>query len=186
MIGGIRRTPSDALFSLLIRERASWRCERCDRYFPEGERQGIHCSHIFSRRNKSTRWHPLNAVAHCFACHLYLTENPIVFATWAEQHLGSDKYDELRTLASIPVRMTPDLTAHVLQNLKETWAWMRRMREEGVIGRIEFPDPMAGEVKAVPKRKRAKKAKAKGPKKSLTNPKFKKKVSGAVVRRDAA
>ena len=41
----MKRDKRDAIFSLLIRERSSWCCERCGEFVVEGERQRLHCSH---------------------------------------------------------------------------------------------------------------------------------------------
>lgn len=67
--------PSDEWFSKCVRERAGWVCERCAGQYQRGAAKGLHCSHWISRGKKPTRWHPRNAFAHCFACHVYLTMN---------------------------------------------------------------------------------------------------------------
>lgn len=68
-MSGIKRTPADAAYSDCIRERANWSCQRCMKYYPEGRRAGLHCSHHYRRGNWGVRFHPLNAEALCYGCH---------------------------------------------------------------------------------------------------------------------
>ncbi len=128
----IRRDKRDMLFSNLIRRRARWTCQVCGRYHPEDKRQSLHCSHHFSRRKKSIRWHPNNASAACFSCHQLLGENPVLFHDWIRGHLGDKKFTALKVQAERIVRLKkPDL-AEIHENLKAAWA-----SEE-----LEFEDPL--------------------------------------------
>lgn len=139
-----KRDKRDAIFSNLIRESAEWTCERCGKYHPEGQRQSLHCSHIYSRRNRMTRWLSLNAVAHCFACHQFLGENPLIFAEWAEDHLGSDGYKTLSRLARLRVRLSkPDLE-EIHSDLKRAMARLTARRAAGFVGpdTIAVPGPI--------------------------------------------
>lgn len=108
----------DKVFSQLIRRRASWRCEKCGTYYPEGQRQGLHCSHIFGRAKKSTRWSEINAVAHCHGCHAYLTANPVEFTEWARGYLGEETFTKLRVQANQPARLTNAIKEEIYQDLK--------------------------------------------------------------------
>lgn len=83
----IRRSKADDLFSLYIRMRDNWTCQRCGK---RDERRGpaIQCAHIFSRRHWATRHSPDNAIALCFQCHAYFTGNPLVFARWCREKFG--------------------------------------------------------------------------------------------------
>ncbi len=137
----IRRDKRDKLFSDLVRERAEWRCERCGKYFPEGHRQGLECSHLFTRARKSGRWHPVAAVAHCTGCHSYLGGNPLEFAAWIESRLSPKDYLLLTTLAGKIVRLKKHDLADIHANLKASWQNMQARREAGETGRIEFDDP---------------------------------------------
>jgi len=128
----------DKVFSQLVRERAGWRCERCGSYFPEGRRQGLHCSHIFGRVKKSTRWSELNCVAHCHGCHRYLTANPVEFTAWAEAHLGAENFAKLRVQANQPTRINDAIKAQIYADLKAELATMLAARKAGNHGRIEF------------------------------------------------
>lgn len=93
----------DKLFSLYIRNRDAWTCQKCGTYYPVGA-QGLHCSHLFSRRHKSIRWEPLNAVAHCFNCHMWFGGNPIEAYRWIVEYLGEERLAELERMKAQTVR----------------------------------------------------------------------------------
>jgi hypothetical protein len=94
----------DAAFSILIRARDSWTCQRCSREFiprQSGKKwtcAGLHCSHLIGRGCHTTRWHPLAACAKCHGCHSYLTSHPLEFAEWIRNYLGEERYEFLRIL----------------------------------------------------------------------------------------
>jgi hypothetical protein len=85
----------DRMFSRLIRERANWMCAYCDKDYMHNP-AGLHTSHFHSRRLKSVRFDPENAEAMCFACHAYLDTHPRVYAEWKRNHLGEERFEELR------------------------------------------------------------------------------------------
>src|SRR3990167_1019129 len=97
----VKRDKRDAIFSLLVRERAGWRCERCGKQFSREDGQGLHCSHFISRRHRSTRWHPDNAAAHCFSCHQWLGEHPLDFTIWIKAYLGMDRAETIYLLGQV-------------------------------------------------------------------------------------
>lgn len=86
--------PADRLFSLFIRYRAKWRCERCGAQYEIGS-QGLHCSHFWGRARESTRFDEENASAHCHGCHSFLTANPELHRDWKLKQLGQEAYDRL-------------------------------------------------------------------------------------------
>jgi len=102
----IKITALDRLFSQYIRERANWKCERCGRdYSPNNGR--LHCSHFHGRRKKSVRWEPENAMAACFTCHQWLTENPEGHTAFFKKRLGEKRFNALLIQANTPKK--PDL-----------------------------------------------------------------------------
>lgn len=121
----------DTKFSLLIRERARWRCEYCGRYFPEGERGGLSCSHFIGRRKRSVRYDPDNAAAMCYACHMKCEENPLDFATWVRLRLGDERYDDLRQRASYPLKLTKVDREALYTHLKEQLKKQEKAHREG-------------------------------------------------------
>ena len=138
--GKIKSDKLDRVFSKLVRERAGWRCERCGTQY-EPHAQGLHCSHIFSRRCLALRWHPSNAVAHCYACHMWYGGNPILGAEWARGILGSDAVAELSRVFHqyIPIKSADKL--EILANLERSYDAMLSRRVGGKLGRIEFESP---------------------------------------------
>lgn len=133
----VKRDKYDILFSLLIRERTNWICEYCQRDFKHNH-HGIHCSHLFGRRNKGTRCHPDNAFAHCMSCHRKLEENPPLFADWAREQLGDDKYDRLKLFANKPTKMSHFDKEFVHKFYLSEKKRMLALRADGETGRIEF------------------------------------------------
>lgn len=131
-------TPADSAYSKCVRERAEWTCERCGTYYPEGKRMGLHCSHFMSRGNWSTRFHPMNAFAHCYGCHQYLSSRPTLFSDWVVERLGITTVDGLIRLSHEPAR-------GLRRRVKEIGTWYRAQhkaqqadRANGATGRIEF------------------------------------------------
>ena len=134
----IRIKAEDTLFAKLVKERASYRCECCLTYFPEGNRGGLECSHIWSRSKRSVRWHPLNAVAHCTGCHAHLGGNPIKFARWAEAHLGTEDFCRLEILAHQTQKFSKADIKDLRSDMRAELERMSDLRAQGCIGRIEF------------------------------------------------
>ncbi len=134
----VKTDKRDTVFSLLVRERAGWRCEVCGtRYDPENA-AGLQCSHFFTRSKRSTRWAAENAAAQCTACHMRMGGNPIEFAEWIKGYLGEERYDALRRKANTPHKYTKADLEDLYQKLKSELASMRAKRAAGVTGRIEF------------------------------------------------
>jgi hypothetical protein len=127
----IRIDKRDTVFSLLIRLRSRFNCDRCGRYFPKGH--GLQCSHFFGRRHRATRWDPDNAAAHCFGCHQRLGENPMEFAAWIRGYLGDVRYEELTARhRKIVKRTKADLEALYI-HLKNELETLRRDPNHSVI-----------------------------------------------------
>lgn len=135
----VKRSPADDWFSKLVRERANHTCEHCGKFCGEKHENGrLDCSHIFSRRHKATRWHPDNAVAHCFTCHQQLGENPINFAAWAESYLGAGLVEIIREQHNMVVKCGKSLEKEIARELKRQYGEMIDRRKAGEVGRIEF------------------------------------------------
>ena len=134
----MKRDATDAAFSDCIRERVNWTCERCGKYYPEGQRRGLDCSHFYGRRHHSTRWHPDNAFAHCRGCHQYLGSNPAIFAKWVLDQLGDTRYDWLmqrhNQIAKYSKKEKKEIAQHYKQELKR----IQELRKNGETGYIEL------------------------------------------------
>ena len=90
----IKIDPLDTLFSRYIRQRDKI-CKRC------GVNARLQCSHFHGRRKQSVRYDENNAVALCFTCHRYFTENPLEHVEWYRNYLGEEKFEQLNLRANI-------------------------------------------------------------------------------------
>jgi hypothetical protein len=137
----MKRDKKDAIFSNLVRERANWTCECCGKYYPEGGRQGLHCSHTVSRRFQGLRYHPMNASAHCYSCHQRLGGHPLEFAAWIEAHIGKENAENLRVMSTAITKLSKADKEDIYQNMKASYETMLVQRADGGTGRLEFPSP---------------------------------------------
>jgi hypothetical protein len=96
MFGKIKLAPEDVAFSLYVRTLNRWKCQRCGRYFPEGDRQGLHNSHWEGRGNQATRFDPDNCVAFCYGCHAYMeTRKGTEYREFMIKRLGKARFNAL-------------------------------------------------------------------------------------------
>ena len=96
----IRITELDRLFSLYIRTRDGWQCQRCFKQFTPPT-NGLHCSHIFSRARKATRFALENCISWCYGCHSYMDRTPEAKYAWYIKKFGQTRFDRLRLRANI-------------------------------------------------------------------------------------
>lgn len=62
-----------------------------------GEHKGsLQWAHIVSRRYRSIRWDPNNAVCLCAAHHAYFTMRPLEWDEWVEQRITPKRYAALK------------------------------------------------------------------------------------------
>lgn len=132
----MKRSGLDRLFSLFVRFRADWTCERCGEKF-EVSARNLHCSHFRSRRYTSTRWHPSNAASHCARCHRYLGDHPHEFGEWIKSHLGEAEYQSLRELSNVVTRLGEHERKKIAADLRKWLHFIEERRKDGVVGRIE-------------------------------------------------
>ena len=90
-----RTDPADKAFSLYVRTKASWNCEKCGKHY-EPPTSSLHCSHFIGRGKENTRFDLDNACALCFHCHQYFTSHPAEHLDWQTERLGQQKVDELK------------------------------------------------------------------------------------------
>ena len=90
----IKIDAADRAFSLFIRTRDNWTCQRCKTKY-EPPTSGLHCSHFWGRGNENTRFDPENATSHCYGCHSFLTANPQEHRDWKLKQLGEKRYKAL-------------------------------------------------------------------------------------------
>ena len=128
----------DSVFSKLVRGRVDYRCEKCGTYYPHGERQGIHCSHLWGRARQSTRFHPMNAFCHCLGCHQFFTANPVLFHRWALVQLGGRNFVDLEVEANRTLKRSRAQKEDLYEEMKSQLKHMESLRAQGETGRIEF------------------------------------------------
>ena len=92
----IKINPTDKAMSLLVRELADWKCERCGRQFspPTAILQN---SHFISRGNLSTRYDLENTAALCVSCHRHFSqfENQKEHKRFFVRKLGRKRFKKL-------------------------------------------------------------------------------------------
>ena len=115
---GVRIDQADRYFSLFVRYRANWTCERCFTRYEVGS-QGLHCSHFWGRARESTRFDPENASAHCHGCHAFFTANPELHRAWKLKQIGQRAYDLLMIRAETRQKKDRALAAIVCKQLAE-------------------------------------------------------------------
>ena len=109
-------TEEDKLFSQYIRKKSGGVCAKCEKYY--GWKR-LQASHYIGRRNKAVRWDEDNVVAHCFTCHMYLTENPHEHKVWKAKQLGARKYRLLLKRAIPIMKWTDDDKKKLRAKLRE-------------------------------------------------------------------
>lgn len=98
-MGAVKIDPADKAFSLYIRTRDNWTCQRCGtRYTPPTS--ALHCSHFMGRGKEATRFEPLNADAMCYGCHRYFTAQPAEHYAWQVSRKGQKMVDAIRLQSS--------------------------------------------------------------------------------------
>ena len=97
----IRIDPLDQLFSLYIRTRDNFTCQRCG-----VKSKNVQCAHFIGRRNKNCRWREENCTTLCMGCHQYFHANPNLFVEWTKKRLGERTFELL--LAQERIIAKPD------------------------------------------------------------------------------
>ncbi len=96
---------SDTMLSLLIRERDGWRCKACGDKSKnyEHNRQGLHCSHYYSRGRENTRFDFDNCISLCTYHHNLWGhgEDRAEYKEYMIKRLGQEGFDRLMLKASL-------------------------------------------------------------------------------------
>lgn len=136
----MKRNPADIAFSDAIRESRNYTCERCNKYYPEGHRRGIECSHYYGRRAYATRYCLDNCDVLCTGCHMYFSANPAKYEIWKTEKMGEGAMQllaERKNNTNLAKSIKKDLKA-VKAHYKSEHERMKKLRADGVTGRIEF------------------------------------------------
>lgn len=92
---------TDKLFSLYIRTRDDWTCQRpsCGKYYPPPT-QALHNSHFHTRAKETVRFDVDNCIALCYGCHRYLDGHKVEYAEFKIKQLGRTRFDALMIRAN--------------------------------------------------------------------------------------
>jgi len=137
-MGAIKRTPADKAFSDCIRSAAEWTCERCETYYPEGRRMGLHCSHYHGRGKWGVRFNVNNAEALCYGCHQYLGAHPNLHTDHKLESIGQGAIDILQekandtSLGRAARRDAKDIAKHYRTEFKR----IHQLRLDGTVGKL--------------------------------------------------
>jgi len=93
----IKLRKADKVFSLWIKRRDGFTCQRCGAKHEEGSR-GLHCAHFITRRNEATRFDPDNTDSICYGCHSFFHQHPEEHRKWKADRLGPELFFELTTI----------------------------------------------------------------------------------------
>lgn len=136
-MSAIKITPADKWFSLCVRERAEWKCDRCGTQYAHPT-MALHCAHWFSRGNWSVRFDPSNALAMDMGCHLYTgrerdEHRKLMLKFYSEAELDRVEFDKNRPANGIKRRV-----AEIAKHYKAEFERMQALRAQGHTGRIDF------------------------------------------------
>lgn len=100
----------DKEFSLKVRERDKFVCQRCGK-----KGKFVHCAHIFSRNSLSVRYEMKNGITLCYYCHIiWAHRNPAEFTLWAMKKIGIETFNWLeklsRKIIKDPLKFVTDIT----------------------------------------------------------------------------
>lgn len=139
-MSGIKVTAADKWFSLCVRERVGYVCERCGTFAPPERHKRLDCSHFHGRGKWSVRFDAENATALCMGCHLHVTANPIEHMAWMQERLGPYGFAALQERAQDIKRGRENRRAarDIAKHYKAELEVMRARRAHGESGRIEF------------------------------------------------
>ena len=137
-MSGIKRTPADKWFSLCVRERAEWKCERCGREFLLPYTQGLDCSHYKGRGNWGTRFEPLNAFALCYGCHSLVGNDREFFVDKKGEAAESIVLEKRNNITLGKEYKRTGGKGEIAKHYKAEYERMLELRAQGVTGRLEF------------------------------------------------
>lgn len=118
----IKRDAADKWFSNVVRKKAGYVCEHCNKVDARME-----CAHIYGRAAKSVRWSLDNAICLCHYCHMKFTANPLEFTSWLEETLGQGHMDMLREKWQVLMKTNKKLRLEIAKHYREE---LKKMDED--------------------------------------------------------
>lgn len=136
-MGAIKRTEADKAFSLCVRARAGFRCERCGNHY-DPTNAALHASHHHRRGQWGVRFDPDNAEALCYGCHSHYggtQERMDEVLTPAQREILRDKKEDIALAKQY--RKTKGRGA-IAKHFRDEFSRIMEERAAGNAGRIEF------------------------------------------------
>lgn len=103
--------PEDKWFSLYIRQRDNWICNKCGTKFKPYEEggdnrhlKGLHNAHNFGRGKRSTRWEPENCMALCYGCHRFIDKHAGAKRSLFIRKFGEEAYNRMEIKSNTSYR----------------------------------------------------------------------------------
>jgi hypothetical protein len=88
----------DTKFSILIRRRDNYTCQKCGKKLPSSQ-----CAHILTRGLRLTRWYMGNAITLCYYCHIGSNtsahRDPVGFTKFIDEKFGENYINKLQKIA---------------------------------------------------------------------------------------
>ncbi len=134
----IKRSTADKYFSMCVREAADYTCQRCNKAYDRSKAQGLHNSHVFSRRHRVTRWEPDNGVALCYSCHQWYGGDPVESAPWVEDHLGLGVLEILTEKKGAVFKIPKSEEKLIAAHYKAEYIKLLERRENRETGKLNF------------------------------------------------
>ena len=133
----MRIKPADRDFSRCVREAHDWECEKCHSRHERGS-QGLHNSHIFSRRHRTIRWCKDNTQSLCYSCHTWFGGSPADSGRWITELLGEGFLDMLREKRDSKVKVPKSEEIAIAKHYREQLKIIEGKRLNGETGFIDF------------------------------------------------
>lgn len=136
---GIKIISADTYFSKCIREANDYTCEWCgavgrgDDIFKRME-----CSHVYSRRHRTIRWHSMNGNCLCNGCHKKWHESPLAAFAWFENKFGAARVELLREKMNCKVKVPKTEEKEIAAHYRAQLKIIEQKRADGGQGYIEF------------------------------------------------
>jgi 5-methylcytosine-specific restriction endonuclease McrA len=115
MWGKIRIRRADTLFSLYLRKKRGYICEKCARFFAGGK--GLTVSHFHGRRKESVRFDEENCDILCIRCHQYFESHKTEYEAWKSERLGARTFNLLTLRANATKKKDDKLQCMILKEL---------------------------------------------------------------------
>jgi len=107
----------DTAWSLLVKLRAGMKCEYC------GKTETLNSHHIYTRRNRSTRWNVKNGICLCVSHHTFNStfsahQAPLEFIEWLKTYRNSEEIDNLKLKANSTMKFMKFEKEKMLEELQ--------------------------------------------------------------------